>query len=152
MAAVASSASPSVEVGRNSFPHSCCCVRLGSCDLYSGVHTGGKHFSRDLQPLNADGEVLGMWGVCVSLFLLPNRPASDTHTILSRPPIIHIHHTSPNTSYHAPLPHLSLPKLHQLTHPSHRNPNPSPQKKTTTTKKNHRKKNPQTTTASPSPN
>ncbi|KAF2835962.1 hypothetical protein M501DRAFT_1007768 [Patellaria atrata CBS 101060] len=22
---------------------------------------GGKHFSRDLQPLNADGEVLGMW-------------------------------------------------------------------------------------------
>lgn len=24
---------------------------------------GGKHFSRDLQPLNADGEVVGMWGV-----------------------------------------------------------------------------------------
>ncbi|KAF2501632.1 hypothetical protein BU16DRAFT_522566 [Lophium mytilinum] len=23
---------------------------------------GGKHFSRDLQPLNADGEVIGMWG------------------------------------------------------------------------------------------
>jgi len=23
---------------------------------------GGKHFSRDLQPLNADGEVMGMWG------------------------------------------------------------------------------------------
>ncbi|KAF2008198.1 hypothetical protein P154DRAFT_516902 [Amniculicola lignicola CBS 123094] len=23
---------------------------------------GGKHFSRDLQPLNADGEVVGMWG------------------------------------------------------------------------------------------
>ncbi len=25
---------------------------------------GGKKFSRDLQPLNADGEVVGMWGVC----------------------------------------------------------------------------------------
>jgi hypothetical protein len=24
---------------------------------------GGKKFSRDLQPLNADGEVVGMWGV-----------------------------------------------------------------------------------------
>lgn len=23
---------------------------------------GGKHFSRDLQPLNAEGEVMGMWG------------------------------------------------------------------------------------------
>jgi len=23
---------------------------------------GGKHFSRDLQPLNADGEMMGMWG------------------------------------------------------------------------------------------
>jgi hypothetical protein len=23
---------------------------------------GGKHFSRDLQPLNADGEIMGMWG------------------------------------------------------------------------------------------
>ena len=71
VAAVANSASPSVEVGCNSFSHSCRCVRLGSCDSYSGVHTGGKHFSRDLQPLNADGEVVGMWGVCVSLFLLP---------------------------------------------------------------------------------
>lgn len=66
VAAVANSASPSVEVGCNSFSHSCCCMRLGSCDSYSGVHTGGKHFSRDLQPLNADGEVMGMWGVCVS--------------------------------------------------------------------------------------
>lgn len=27
---------------------------------------GGKKFSRDLQPLNADGEVVGMWGVCTS--------------------------------------------------------------------------------------
>ena len=24
---------------------------------------GGKKFSRDLQPLNAEGEVVGMWGV-----------------------------------------------------------------------------------------
>lgn len=24
---------------------------------------GGKKFSRDLQPINADGEVMGMWGV-----------------------------------------------------------------------------------------
>jgi hypothetical protein len=28
---------------------------------------GGKKFSRDLQPLNADGEVVGMWGVSASL-------------------------------------------------------------------------------------
>jgi hypothetical protein len=27
---------------------------------------GGKKFSRDLQPLNADGEVVGMWGVRLS--------------------------------------------------------------------------------------
>jgi len=26
-------------------------------------HTGGKHFSRDLVPLNADGEADNMWAV-----------------------------------------------------------------------------------------
>jgi hypothetical protein len=27
------------------------------------VDAGGKHFSRNLQPLNADGEVENMWAV-----------------------------------------------------------------------------------------
>lgn len=36
---------------------------------------GGKHYSRDLQPLNADGEIMGMWDVSVLIcnFLLPIR-------------------------------------------------------------------------------
>jgi hypothetical protein len=34
---------------------------------------GGKKFSRDLQPLNADGEVVGMWGVSVPTGLPQSR-------------------------------------------------------------------------------
>jgi hypothetical protein len=36
---------------------------------------GGKKFSRDLQPLNADGEVVGMWGVSIAQ---PNFPPNLT--------------------------------------------------------------------------
>ena len=30
---------------------------------YQLTTTGGKHFSKDLQPLDADGNPEGMWGV-----------------------------------------------------------------------------------------
>jgi hypothetical protein len=33
---------------------------------------GGKKFSRDLQPLNADGEVVGMWGVSAAPPMIPS--------------------------------------------------------------------------------
>jgi hypothetical protein len=39
---------------------------------------GGKHFSRDLQPLNADGEQEGMWGV---RSLSRPRPLNSTNTL-----------------------------------------------------------------------
>lgn len=38
------------------------------------LQTGGKHFSRDLQPLDKDGNALGLWRVCLIFFLSSQNP------------------------------------------------------------------------------
>ena len=70
--------------------------------------------STSLEIYNRSMQMARSWacGVYVfPLFFLPNRPTSGIHAILFHPPIIHIHHTCPNTSYHTPLPRLCLQNL-----------------------------------------
>jgi hypothetical protein len=59
---------------------------------------GGKKFSRDLQPLNADGEVVGMWGVSSMQPALKTRTNTEDRNNQTRSKKSHLKRSPPRKS------------------------------------------------------
>jgi hypothetical protein len=84
VAVLASSANQSEEVSSLLLLHP---TNYPSLKLGLTLYIGGKKFSRNLQPLNADGEVENMWAVCGSLvqFSTQLTMSSNRHATPKRP-------------------------------------------------------------------